>query len=373
MEAIFINFSLENPMTATATAATIKARKDRWQRLLSPGSKPGFCFVVHCFENEENILPPAPPLWPEKAKERIEYKWKVYQYCLEKAAWLDDDRVPCIDMITGTEIFAEALGCPVHRPADNMPFALPFITDAADAARVKVPELSKSTLAYLFDMADELYSRSGKQGHFHMIDVQSPMDIAALVWEKSSFLMGLYDSPEAVKELSHKAYQLLTAFLDEWFRRYGTEFEAHYPSYFMHGGMTLSEDEVGAVNAEIFEEFFAPELAALSNRYGGISIHCCADAGHQWENFRKIPGLRLLNLTNPPTRSADEYTRKAYPFFKNACAQWHQGWNPGGDQAEWGGKFPQDCRLVIEVCAKTREDAIRISGKLQEDRARIFG
>ena len=63
-------------------------------------------------------------------------------------AEVDDGWVPYIDMCTGAEIFAEAFGCAVHRPSDNMPFALPRIHIAAEVAAIQVPELSHSSLAY---------------------------------------------------------------------------------------------------------------------------------------------------------------------------------------------------------------------------------
>ena len=81
----------------------------------------------------------------------------------KKAELVDDDRVPYLSNVTGTEIFAEAFGCKVHRPEDNMPFALPLVRSAAEADKITVPDLSTSSLAYLFDIADELYRRGGPQ------------------------------------------------------------------------------------------------------------------------------------------------------------------------------------------------------------------
>ncbi len=97
---------------------------------------------------------------------------------------------------------------------------------------------------------------------FRMPDIQSPMDIAALIWVKSDFYIAMIEEPEAVRELAEKVRCLLTAFLDEWFRRYGTGYVAHFPTYWMEGGLTLSEDEVGAVNPAMFDTFFLPELEA---------------------------------------------------------------------------------------------------------------
>ncbi|MBU0714400.1 MAG: hypothetical protein KJ964_03455 [Verrucomicrobia bacterium] len=352
---------------------SIEARKQNWRALLTRGqrTKNRFCFIVAYNDPAATEPVPAPLFWPGHAAARIERKYQDYRQALERSIWLDDDAIPCLNMITGTEIFAEAFGCPVHRPDPGAPFAMPMIHAAGEVAKIKVPDLGSSTLAYLFDMADELKRRAGSDAILGMVDVQSPMDIAALIWEKASFFVGMIETPEAVKELAGKARQLLAAFLDEWFRRYGTEFIAHWPAYLMTDGLTLSEDEVGAVNADMFEEFFLPELAALSKRYGGIGMHCCADAKHQWNHFRRIPGLRLLNLFNPPTRPPESYIKEAYPFFRDTCAQWHMGWLPSGNPETWPRQYPEGARVVINVAANSKEDAIRLCAKLQEVRQRL--
>jgi hypothetical protein len=161
--------------------------------------------------------------------------------------------------------------------------------------------------------------------------------------------------------------------MDEWFRRYGTEYVAHYPDYFMSAGITLSEDEVGAVNGEIFDELFLPELVELSNHYGGLGIHCCADARHQWPHFRRVPGLRLLNFVNPPTRKPEDYIRNAYPFFRDVCAQFHYGWLPEGAPETWPEKYFGGCRVVIDVTAGNLAAAQAQAEKLQAVRERLHG
>ena len=205
------------------------------------------------------------------------------------------------------------------------------------------PELSTSTLAPLFDMADELKARGGDDAAVKLIDVQSPMDIAALIWDKGTFYMALIEEPEAVRELAAKAGELLTAFLDEWFGRYGREFVAHYPDYYMPGGITLSEDEIGAVNEAMFDELFLPELVALSERYGQIAIHCCAHARHQWDGLLRVPNLRLLNLVQE-----EDVLRDAYKFFATKTTQMHS-WPGTGDAWTFPEMYPADSRVVITV------------------------
>ena len=56
----------------------------------------------------------------------------------------------------------------------------------------------------------------------------------------------------------------------------------------------MSEDEPGAMTPSMFEEFCLPSLIALSRTFGGLFMHCCATADHQYANFRKIPSFRGL-------------------------------------------------------------------------------
>jgi len=88
------------------------------------------------------VRTPAPPpivrAWPWLKAERIEAAWQSYNAMLEQSEWLDDDLVPYMPVSTGTEIFAEALGCAVYRPDDNNPFAIPFVHTPA------MPNVSRS-------------------------------------------------------------------------------------------------------------------------------------------------------------------------------------------------------------------------------------
>jgi hypothetical protein len=338
-------------------------RKARWCAFYDRA--PEVPFVIHV--NYSPDVPPRPLPHPALVSERIEWAWQQYQRWMDRAAWLHDDFIPSLDSYTGTEIFAEAFGCPVHRPEDNMPFALPIITRAEQVDDLAVPEVMSSSLAALFEIADELKSRAGAGALMRMIDIQSPMDIAALIWDKNTFYTAMIETPEAVQALAGKVRALLTAFLDAWFARYGREFIAHFPYYYMPRGMTLSEDEVGAVNTRMFDELFLPELVELSERYGGIGIHCCADSAHQWPGFKRIPGLRMLNICQPP-----DVVRAAYTTFAPVCGQYHWSvWD--GPAWTWPAQWPAGARVVVDVGAETQEQALELAEKLTETRQRLAG
>lgn len=339
-----------------AGRGTIDERKRRWCDFYDMTAPPRHVFLIRCNE----ALPERPLPHPDNRKERIDWAWGKYRRDLQRARWLDDDSIPHLDCYTGTEIFAEAFGCEVHRPANDMPFARPLIRNASEVSGLEVPGLDAPPLAMLFDIADELRRRAGPDAVVKMVDVQSPMDVAALIWDKSAFYVAIVDAPEAVRELSAKVRELLTAFLDEWLARYGRDFVAHYPDYYMPRGVTLSEDEVGSVSERTFEDMFLPELAELSKRYGGIGIHCCADARHQWGGFKRIPSFRMLNLVQPA-----EVLREAYGFFAGDVPQMHS-WCGEGEPSLWPDQYPDSARVVLHPGAKTREEAARLAERLGE-------
>ncbi len=353
------------------TDQIIARRLERWNAFVEKGSGTFMFHVGFPLPELGSKLPPYPPLWPDKVSQRIERNWAEYQIMCRKAELVDDDRVPCLSNVTGTEIFAEAFGAKVHRPEDNMPFALPFIRSAAEADRIKTPELSTSSLAYLFDIADELYRRGGPGAVMKPVDIQSPMDIVALLWDKADLFCAMIETPDAVKALACKVRALFVAFFDEWFRRYGTTHVSHHPDYVMHGGITMSVDEVGAINPEMFQEFFRDELIALSEHFGGLGIHCCADARHQWGNFRDLPGLKVMNHHVPPTRDAREYILDSMRFYGNRVAHMPGGWTPDGPPENRPSAFPEGIRVAFAVSAPDAASAAGLASRLQERRAQL--
>lgn len=336
----------------TSQKQMIAARLARWERFLDMRQPAGHLVLIR-LTKEPKITRPWPH--PQNKTQRIEWAWGQYLTQLERLEWLDDDAIPHLDPYTGTEIFAEAFGCRAHRTEDNMPFALPLITQASEVARLKVPSLDTPCLNLLFEIADELRARGGPDALMRLVDIQSPMDIAALIWEKSSFYVACLEEPEAVRELAAKVKALLTTFLDAWFARYGTGFMAHYPDYYMPKGITLSEDEIGAVSTEVFEALFLPELQDLSRRYGAIGIHCCAHARHQWDGLKKVAGLKLLNFVQKV-----EVTSEAHECFAAHTAQMHN-WYGQGDPATWLDQLPAGCRIVLQMPAETRERAAELA------------
>ena len=339
---------------------SINDRLARWKNLYE-NPTPGRVFLVQSNVDEIPSPPHAQP-YAELAEARIETAWAFYQNMQARAEWLDDDNIPHIAMWTGTEIFAEAFGCDIHRYEHGNPMALPKITKPEEVASLKMPTLEHPVFESLFGIMDELHRRD-PAALLMLVDIQSPLDIAALIWDKTYFYMGVLDDPNAVNDLCQMTYDILTAFLDEWFRRYGTTFIGHYPNYPFWDGITLSEDEIGAISVDMFDEFALPWLVKLADRYGNVGIHCCANAQHQWDGLLKVPNLKLLNLVQDENVLAE-----SLEFFAPHLVQWPQGMLPGNAApADVIAAYGDNTRTVIAIETGDDKDlAIRTAAELAE-------
>jgi hypothetical protein len=341
------------PTVPDLTAVTT-ARKQRWIDFYDPSLPPTSLFIIHYLPG----LGPRPFPRPDAVQARIEWAWQKYQIQLDNLAWLEDDALPFLDTYTGTEVFAESFGCPVHYPENDMPFALPVVHSAEEAEALPIPGLDAPAMQVLFEIGDALRRRAGGQRLVRLLDMQTPMDVAALIWDKATFYPAMIEKPEAVKLLAGKVKTFQVRLLDAWFERYGKEFMAHYPDYYMPCGLTFSEDEVGAVSGKMFNEFFLPEVVELAEHFGPLGMHCCAHARHQWENFKKIPNLALLNFVQPP-----EVTREAYTFFAG-IPQFHS-YQGEGPAWTWPAQHPDGARMVYEVAVHSKEEALETAARLR--------
>jgi len=334
----------------------LEEKKRRHINFYDPRSDTKRLFHIHTAKDRE--ANPQPMVWKENRQKRVDWAAKNYEVSMNKLSWLNDDFIPFASCTTGTEIFAEAFGCEVVKPADTNPFAIPFITKSSEISKLKIPKLEDSPLYELFGMADELRAKCGADALLGLPDVQTPMDIAALIWDKNYLFIAMVEEPEAVKELAHKISVLYCAFFDEWFNRYGKEFIAHHPDYYMPAGLTVSEDEIGSVGAEIYDELFLPELNNISNRYGGIGIHCCANASHQWAGLKKINGLKLLNLAQPHDTIVE-----SSKFFAGHTAM-YPSWDGVGDRETWFSQLDADAHVLLDFTVPGDDEAKTLCEKI---------
>ncbi len=144
--------------------------------------------------------------------------WALENYEI-KLAWheaIGDDAIPYVKLSTGTQLFAAAFGCPVHQYDDDNPCARPIVSTAAEADRLETPSLDDPPLARVFELGRLVRERVGPEVPIGVPDIQSALDIAALIWRKEDLLLALITDPDAVNRLAAKCQRLLI----EFFRRF---------------------------------------------------------------------------------------------------------------------------------------------------------
>jgi hypothetical protein len=118
---------------------------------------------------------------------------------------------------------------------------------------------------------------------------------------------------------------------------------------------------VGVVSPATFFEFFAPGLAALSAHYGGLGMHCCANSRHQWDNFRRIPGLTMLNISHQGL-----IAESLHVFAGHVPMIPQRDWLAlDADPASWFADVPPEARLVTWVGARSRDHARWLAERLR--------
>jgi hypothetical protein len=204
-----------------------------------------------------------------------------------------------VGLNTNTGLFAAAFGCPIHvyEGQQTNAAARPIVNSPEEADRLPQPTLDAPTLARVMELARLLRRELGPEAPIGVPDIQSPFDIAAIIWNKEDLFPSMIEAPEAVHRLVDKCHRLLTSFLKTFQREIGEVNFCHCPYAWAPPelGCWLSEDEAGSMNTAMFEAFCLPTLNALSDTFGGLFMHCCATADHQYEGFRKIRNLRGLN------------------------------------------------------------------------------
>jgi hypothetical protein len=286
------------------------AHSRRLLRDLFAGPFPGHAIILSCSDPQ---MPPGLldyPTGSEPVSQWVPWLLRDYERQIAWKEALDDDSVPHLRPATHTGVFAAAFGCEMHGFDGSNAAARPLVFTAEEADRLPLPDLDAPPIARVFELAQLLRERAGPDAPITVPDIQSPFDIAALVWNKEQMYMAMIENPDAVRRLVEKCHLLLKRFLTEFKRRFPECNLCHCPNVWTPPelGCSLSEDEVGCMSPRMFETFCLPTLTDLSETFGGLFMHCCANADRHYARFRKIPNLRGLNrvFQSPGPRPAIE-------------------------------------------------------------------
>ena len=290
--------------------------------------------------------------------------WAVgnYERRLARHEALGDDAVPYPMLSTGTQLFAAAFGCPVHTFEDSPPCALPLVHTAPEADELAIPSLEEPPLSRVFELGRLVRERVGPDIPIGVPDIQSALDIAALIWRKEDLFLAMITDPDAVERLAAKCQKLLIAFFERFHQELGEINYCHCPYAWAPPelGVWLSEDEAGSISTSMFDRFCMPWLVDLSERFGGLFMHCCANADHQYASFARIPHLYGLNrvFQEPgPGPAIDAFSGHTVLM---------QAWTPLDDAVAMLEMARPNTRFLFNMPAQPLDDARRTLDALRD-------
>lgn len=177
-----------------------------------------------------------------------------------------------------------------------------LIHEPEDIDRLREPEILPGSPAEYWLKMDE-YIMEETQGRLdvHVCDMQGPFDLCAQLWAYDELILCAYEDPDRY----HRLMSLATdAFIKMWEaqksilgdRFVGTHLFAHdwIPPYV---GATLSADGLVMCSPSFYQEFVAPYIARIGERFGGSVVHSCGDFRHVIKDLCATEGVKGVNAS----------------------------------------------------------------------------
>ena len=164
---------------------------------------------------------------------------------------------------------------PVFESAEDVPRARPSDPGGRDAQRAV--DDWKAISARLG--TDRLYCS--------LIDIQGPLNTAALLWKQDDFMVAMYTEPKTVHKLLEQVTDQIIAVIRNLLDRIGHVSGPLWPYIWLPKdiGIGITEDYMPLVSQKLYKEFGIPYVERISEAFGGLFIHCCGEYEHQFGNL----------------------------------------------------------------------------------------
>jgi hypothetical protein len=221
---------------------------------------------------------------------------------IEDQLALRGDFVPCLSPALGVVGIPSAFGCEVVWWEDNFPSVKPLpLESPRQVYEIPRPTISSGELGRVLDYTRFFIDKTGGRLPIRLMDIQGPLDSAALVMGHTEFFSATRTHPAEARHL----LRMITDFTIECARAQrdivrarGVEF---VPSLFQPWipdghGISVSNDASVMISAEEHDEFCLPYLNRISGAFGGLYVHSCGNWLHQMPSLARVRNLRGLEF-----------------------------------------------------------------------------
>lgn len=121
------------------------------------------------------------------------------------------------------------------------------------------------------------------------IDIQGPLNTAAMLWKQEEFMIAMISEPDAVHALLEQVTEQLILIIQTMIMKIGLIAGPLWPYIWLPTdiGIGITEDYMPLISPKLYKEFGIPYTRRISEAFGGVFIHCCGTYEHQLENLTR--------------------------------------------------------------------------------------
>ncbi|MDW7657152.1 MAG: uroporphyrinogen decarboxylase family protein [Bacillota bacterium] len=119
------------------------------------------------------------------------------------------------------------------------------------------------------------------------IDIQGPLNTAAMLWKQDEFMMAMIYEPVTVHMLLEQVTEQLIRIIKAMIAEIGLMSGPLWPYIWLPTdiGVGIIEDYMPLISPKLYREFSIPYVQRISEAFGGVFIHCCGTYEHQLDNL----------------------------------------------------------------------------------------
>ena len=171
----------------------------------------------------------------------------------------------------------------------------PVVQTLDELLNLRPCSFEESDFQRSIDLYRQVCSRLGTDDvYLRTPDFQGPLNTLALMIDQTELMVGMMEQPELIKTVLGRITDTLIEYAQRYRNAVGpTKMVGSIWPYFMLPdgmGLSLTQDYMPLVGAELYEEFEVPLLKRIADRLGGVFIHCCGEYG------RHLPALAASGM-----------------------------------------------------------------------------
>jgi len=196
----------------------------------------------------------------------------------------------------GPPTMAKSWGGEVVRQDNGEFFIKPVARTVDEALEIQPRENPDARLA--LDIFREVCGRLGRTDIlFRTLDLQGVLNTAAMVVKQEELLIAMHAEPDKAHAFLGRVCDDCIRFVRELLAEVGRVHGNIWPYFWLPSefGVSITEDLMPLLSAELYVEFGMPYLKRVADEFGGVFIHCCGDFARHLGPLAES-GIRILGF-----------------------------------------------------------------------------